>query len=154
MKPEVPAKFCLWVKHGHTALVSAPHPFVQRGCPTLVDICSKEIAPTVKFDDLVFAILHFVHTHLNDARACAKALMHNYPTTRMQYVCTLAEAQRQRDVVNILPTGFPELLALRELVAPVFQSLSVAEQNRDHDVCKVRVAVHLLKATRPDSEVG
>ena len=64
--------------------------FKQGSCPRLVDICSKQIIPPVKFDHLVFAVLHFVQVHLNDARNCAKAMMQNYSSTRLRYVCALA----------------------------------------------------------------
>ena len=154
LKPEVPSKFDFWVKHGQGTLIAPcpPCPATVQRCPSLVEICSKQITPTFKFEDVVLAILHFVRAPLNDARRTAKIVMQSHLPSRVRFLCAIAEAQSARDALHVLPAGFPEIVALEESSAPEFFRLSKAQQNREHDVCKIRIAVHLLTSSRPDTD--
>jgi hypothetical protein len=61
-----------------------------------------------------------------------------------------AVADNQKGMHAIVPSGFPELSGLVPRAGAFIYD--AAQAQLDHDVCKVRTAVHLLKTCNPDSD--
>ena len=127
--------------------------------PSLQVLCAKAVLPEVKFTDVVQAVLHFAACGLNDARAAAKELRAAHSISRVHCFCAVARVQAHYELPPVVPAWFPEIVGLQSTAraaaaAGCDAEAPIKEWQRKQDIGKLRIAVHLLKHTRPDTDFG
>ena len=127
--------------------------------PSLQVLCAKAVLPGVNFSDVVQAVRHFAACGLNDARAAAKELRAAHSISRVHCFCAVARVQAHFQLLPVVPPWFPEIVGLQSTAqsaaaAGCDRETPLKDWQRRQDIGKLRIAVHLLKHTRPGTDFG
>ena len=120
-----------------------------RCIPSLAELLSKWlVGPSPEFNTVSAVVHHFAKCKVNDARMCAKEILAQEPSHRITIFCVVAHVQGVLKHDAILPRGFQHVLKMREQV----RKPKKKQQCHAQDICKVLVAIYLLKKMRPDQD--
>ena len=146
--PNIPTEFAgYFAAKAATEAPQAADTQPWRRIPSLAELLSIWlVGPSPEFNTVSAAVHHFAKCTVNDARMCAKEIVAQEPSHRIAIFCAVAHVQRVLKHDAILPRGFQQVLKMREQVRKPKEKQQCPAQ----DICKVLVAVYLLKKTRPD----